>query len=91
MKDIRELNGMDVYTVATGKINIHVKASCEAVTFIAGLEGFLAVYPCPGGTLWLFDSKNHAKMARNRMKIRGIKHGKHIARGHFEGNLLIMD
>ncbi len=91
MKDIKELDGKVVYAVATGRIRLYMKASREAAMFITGLEGFLAVFPFDKGTLWLFDSKNNAKMARNMMATRGIRFGKHISKGHFEGNSLIMD
>lgn len=72
---------MTGYTVATGNVNPLMKRSREAVKFISKLDGFVGVHPCyPYGTLLIFESKNTAKIARNRMENEGIKCGYNICK-----------
>lgn len=66
------------YTVATGNVNPLLKRSREAVKYIKTLEGFVGVHPTPYGTLWIFDTKNNAKGARNLMEYNGIQCGTNI-------------
>lgn len=81
-----------VWSVAVGNFNPFNKASREAVQFIKGLEGLVAVHPhYPRGTLLLFDSKNNAKGARNLMEAKGIQCGRNICRGCINGDTLEME
>jgi hypothetical protein len=81
-----------VWTVATGCVNPLKEASRQAVDFIKKLDGFVAVHPeYPCGILWLFDSENNAKGARNLMEAQGIQCGRNICRGWINGNTLEME
>lgn len=85
-------NNKSVWMVAVGNVNPLSRASRKAVEFIRGLSGLVAVHPAyPHGTLLLFESKNHAKIARNLMEAEGIKCGKNICKGHIEGDTLNME
>lgn len=67
------------YTVATGNINWLIKGSREVPKYVSKLEGFLGVHPMPPqGTLWIFDTENNAKIARNKMRAMGIQCGDNI-------------
>ena len=83
---------MYVWTVATGEVKIWRKESREAVQYIKTLEGLVGVHPVPGrGVLWLFDSENNAKGARNLMQSKGIQCGTNICHGCINGDTLEMD
>lgn len=76
---------MKAYTVATGNVNPLMKRSRQAVKYITKLEGFLGVHPAPPrGTLWLFDTENNAKIARNKMEDKGIVCGVNICEVEFD-------
>lgn len=67
------------YGIGTGAVNPLYKKSRDAVDFIKGLEGFKGVHTIPDGrNLWIFDTLNHAKVARNMMESKGIICGKEI-------------
>lgn len=91
MKKLEE--GTELYSVATGRILIWKKASRDAVRFIQKQKGFVAIAPVDyyGGTLWLFDSLNNAKRARNMMKLKGIGTGDNICRFTYEDGKLVFD
>lgn len=91
MKKLEE--GTELYSVATGRILIWKKASRDAVRFIQKQKGFVAIAPVDyyGGTLWLFDSLNNAKRARNMMKLKGIQAGNNICRFTYENGKLVFD
>lgn len=83
-----------LWSVATGNVNPLLKASREAVKYIQTLEGFVAVHPTPNweGTLWLFDSENNAKGARNLLRAKGVKCGNNICRFSWDGgSVLVFD
>ena len=80
-----------VWSVATGAVNPFLKKSREAVKFLSQREGFVAVHPNGNGTLWLYDSQNAAKSARNTAEAKGIKCGRNICRFRWEGDTLIFD
>ena len=80
-----------MWTVAVGNVNPFKKASREAVKFIKGLEGLVAVHPVyPNGTLLLFDSQYNAKSAKNLMEVQGIQCGRNICRGWINGDTFEM-
>lgn len=80
MKDIL------VYGVATGSIG---RGSDTAVEVIRQQEGLLGVHPVKGyGLLWIFDTLNHAKVARNEMKFAGIQTGKNISEVYIDDKYL---
>lgn len=91
MKRLEE--GKEMYSVATGRIVIWKKASRDAVRFIQKQKGFVAIAPVDyyGGNLWLFDSLNNAKRARNMMKLKGIGTGNNICRFTYEDGKLVFD
>ena len=72
--------GTELFSIATGRIDIMRKDSRKASEFISKQEGFLAVNPLPEYTLWFFDSLNHAKAARNMMKAKGVQTGDNICK-----------
>ena len=71
--------GTDLYSIATGRIDITRSSSWAAVEYIKNCEGFVAVHITTKGTLWLFDSLNNAKIARNKCEGKGMTVGKNIA------------
>lgn len=67
------------WAIGTGKVNPLFKASRQAANYISNLEGFVGIHIGPDGrNVWLFDTENHAKVARNMMRSKGIECGKHI-------------
>lgn len=71
--------GTDLYSIATGMIDITRGSSRAAAEFIKSCEGFVAVHITARGVLWLFDSLNNAKIARNKCEGEGMTVGKNIA------------
>lgn len=71
--------GTDLYSIATGMIDITRSSSRAAAEFIKSCEGFIAAHITTRGVLWLFDSLNNAKIARNRCEGEGMTVGKNIA------------
>lgn len=71
--------GTDLYSIATGMIDITRSSSRAAAEFIKSCEGFIAVHITTRGILWLFDSLNNAKIARNKCEGEGMTVGKNIA------------
>ena len=74
--------GQELYSVATGNLNFFIKASRGAVKYMNGLEGFMGVHIALNNadTLWMFDTLNHAKEARNLAQAQGIQCGTNICR-----------
>ena len=74
--------GQELYSVATGRLNPLLKASRTAVEYMSNLQGFVGVYADPehGYLIWLFDTENHAKVARNLAESHGIQCGTNICR-----------
>ena len=70
--------GTDLYSIATGMIDITRSSSRAAAEFIKSCEGFVAVHITTRGILWLFDSLNNAKIARNKCEGEGMTVGKNI-------------
>ena len=70
--------GTDLYSIATGMIDITRSSSRAAAEFIKSCEGFIAVHITTRGILWLFDSLNNAKIARNKCEGEGMTVGKNI-------------
>ena len=68
-----------LWTVATGGVDPSKKASRKAAEYIIKLHGFKAVHILDlYHMLWLFDTENNAKIARNKMESKGIVCGKNI-------------
>lgn len=59
-------------------IDITRSSSRAAAEFIKSCEGFIAVHITTRGVLWLFDSLNNAKIARNKCEGEGMTVGKNI-------------
>lgn len=70
--------GTDLYSIATGMIDITRSSSRTMPEFITSCEGFVAAHITTRGVLWLFDSLNNAKIARNKCEGEGIIVGKNI-------------
>ena len=71
--------GEDLYSIATGKLNVFWKTSRDAVKFIADQTGFKGLHMVPDGRLvFMFDSLNDAKMAKNNAEAKGIVCGRNI-------------
>lgn len=74
-------NGTEMYSVAAGGIRVFSRRGREAINYVASLEGFLGLHVYDKWhTLWMFDTVNHAKSARNLMVGKGIRCGKNIGR-----------
>lgn len=80
-------NDVEVWTVAVGNVpTIYIycpflmpRRVKDAIKFIKNLEGFGGLFDMkPHGTLCMFDTENHAKLARNLMKLKGIEVGDNI-------------
>lgn len=85
-KDKKELPHY-MWSVVTGRISLLNKASRQAVAFMTKCEGFCAIQmPDEWHTIFLYDSLNNAKGARNRAEANGIKCGKNICRFRWEPN-----
>ena len=78
---------MYLWSVATGKINLFKRKSREAVNYMTKQQGFTAMHITPDGqnTLFLYDSENNAKGARNMARTRGIECGTNICRFKWDG------
>lgn len=73
--------GCELWSVATGKLNMLRKASRDAVKFMGDREGFVCVNITPDGRMiWFFESENAAKIARNEAEAIGIVCGSNICR-----------
>ena len=78
-KQTKEIaQGTHMWSVATGKESPIIRASRDAAKYISTLEGFKATHATDRGVLWLFDSLNNAKRARNMMTYMGIQCGNNI-------------
>lgn len=78
-----------LYSVATGAISLVNKRSREAYEFMAKQDGFVSIYPAIGHTLFLYDSENNAKGARNMARTKGIQCGNNICRFKSDGESII--
>ena len=80
----KDFNGVEcnrkAYTVAIGNFSIILtRDQKKALKIIQDQKGFLGLHPCyPKGTLCIFDTENHAKIARNNMEDAGIHCGNNI-------------
>ena len=82
----------ELYSVATGAVNPLMKRSRAAVKLMKKQKGFYALHVAPDGrVLWLYDSENHAKAARNIASAEGVQCGINIVRFMYdeETNVLI--
>lgn len=78
---------MELFSVATGDVSPLNTASTEEVKLVRELPGMIGVYPGSGrGTLWMFDSLDHARSAKNRMDEAGILTGTNICRFKMRNN-----
>ena len=77
------------WAIGTGRVSMMRKASRDAAKYITEQDGFVGVHIVPDGrTLWLFDSENSAKVARNNAEAMGIKCGTHIGEFFVEDKYL---
>ena len=81
-----------LWSVATGNINPFMRRSRKAIKYMMDQKGFVAVHPTPdnSGTLWLYDSENNAKGARNMARTQGIECGRNICRFRWDGGPMIV-
>lgn len=71
----------DLWGIVTGEVQPWIEASAEAARFITKkCNGFVAVHPMDGYTVWFFDSLNHARAAKYRITNKGIHCGDNISR-----------
>ena len=80
-----------LWSVATGNVNPLKKKSRIVVDCMRKQKGLVGVHPTPNGTLWLFDSENNAKGARNMARTQGIICGENICRFKVEENGIVFD
>ena len=75
-----------IYSVATGIINPFLEESRMAVDFMSNCKGFTALHNVEEGyTLWLYDSYENAKRAKNLAQSQGISCGMNIGRFKWDG------
>ena len=80
---------VECWGFGTGAVDPFKKASRKAAEYITKMEGFLAVHlPDTWHTLWIFDSENNAKKAKNLAEAKGIKCGREIAKIYVEKRYL---
>ena len=73
------MNERKCWAIGTGRTSLFLKASRDAAKHMAEQNGFVGVHIVPDGRqLWLYDSENNAKMARNKAEAIGIQCGKQI-------------
>lgn len=73
--------GTELYSVATGRVSFLNRRSMKAVEYILEQKGFRSMYPNnPHGTLFLFDSLDNAKHAKDKLRAKGIEVGKNICK-----------
>ena len=91
--EIQDQQERILWSVSTGNVNPLHKASLKAAGYMCMQEGFVAVsYEYPHGTLWLYDTENSAKTARNQARLHGIRCGSNICRFRWDGgDTLIQD
>lgn len=78
-----------LWTIATGGVDPFKKESRQAVEYISRLHGFVGVHMVDlYHMLWLFDSENNAKVARNKMEGKGIVCGTNICDVHVDEKYL---
>ena len=65
------------------------KRSKEAAEFMTKQDGFVAMSTVIGNTLFLYDSENNAKGARNMARTKGIVCGNNICRFRIDGESVI--
>lgn len=68
----------DLYGLCTGHVAPWIPESEKVIDLMKAQEGFVAVHPSERGVVWLFDSLNHAKIARNNLAAEGVYIGRHI-------------
>lgn len=65
--------------VGTGRVSLLHKASREASKYLSEQNGFVGAHILQDGRmLWLYDTENNAKRAKNNAESKGIVCGKHI-------------
>lgn len=75
----KEKQEVTLWAVATGGVDVLNRESRRAAKFISKLHGFIAIHPVDYyHILWLFDTENNAKVARNKMEAKDIICGKNI-------------
>lgn len=75
--------GDEMWSVASGEVKPWIKASRDAVSYIAGLEGFTAVHLMPPdgrNTIFFFATEHDGIRARNLMRAKGIPAGDNVCR-----------
>ena len=76
-----------IYSVATGSFDIKNKASRAAVKLMKNQDGYVGTIVEPTRSarlLWMYDSLNNAKIARNTAEGYGIKCGSNIVEFNME-------
>lgn len=79
------------YSVATGLVTPGTPEADSMLTFARGQGGLKSVHPTKDGILWMYDSLNHAKIARNILTAAGIRCGYNICRFRIDGTELVYE
>lgn len=79
---------MKGYTVAIANLPlIPNRKITRFVKWVCELNGFIGIHPHhPNGTLLIFETKNHAKRAKNLIEDYGVHTGKNICEVEFEND-----
>lgn len=74
--------GTELYSVATGMVDVLKHKSRKAAKFMGDQDGFVAVHPVydRSACLWFYATEADAIRARNMANTQGIVCGKNISR-----------
>lgn len=76
-----------IYSVTTGMIDPFEPESRYILDFMFSCKGFIAIHNTPdfAYSLWMYDTEENAKKARNLANSQGIDCGPHIGRFKWDG------
>lgn len=80
-----------LYSVATQFVKPGTPEADSLLTFAKGQGGLVSVNLQDQGILWLYDTLNHAKIARNILSAAGFSCGYNICRFRVDGSTLVYE
>lgn len=80
-----------LYSVSTGFVKPGSPEADSLLAFARGQGGLESVHVRDEGILWLYDSLNNAKVARNIIEASGTKCGANICRFKINGRELVYE
>lgn len=80
-----------LYSVSTSFIKPGTPEADSLLNFARGQGGLESVHVEKDGIIWLYDSLNNAKIARNIIEAAGFRCGKNICRFRIEDRDLVYE